>query len=117
MLDSLLADTMEPTNSDLDERIRTNELERRRLDAEHSALIAVAEHRRLFDDDGHRSMSAYRRATLNCSSGETSRLRARHERSIESTGSARPEPPFPTTTPTNTPPTRSPTSNNASETE
>ena len=74
MFDSLLADTMELTAGELDERIRTNELERRRLDAEQAALITVADHRRLFDD-GHRSMSAYLRATLNCSSGEASRLR------------------------------------------
>ncbi len=75
MFDSLLADTVELTGSELEERIRSNELERRRIDVEQAALIAVAEHRRLFDDDGHRSMSAYLRATLNCSSGEASRLR------------------------------------------
>lgn len=75
MFDSLLAATMELTGGELDERIRANELERRRLDAEQAALIAVADHRRLFDGDGHRSMSAYLRATLNCSPGEASRLR------------------------------------------
>lgn len=66
---------MELTGSELDERIPTNELERRRLDAEQAALNAVADQRRLFDGDGHRSMSAHLRATLNCSSGEASRLR------------------------------------------
>jgi hypothetical protein len=75
MFDDLLSDVMELTNSELDERIRANEMERRRLDAEQAALIAVADHRTLYADDEHRSINAYLRATLNCSWGEASRLR------------------------------------------
>ena len=43
VLDSMLSDLMELTNPDLDERIRANELEQRRLGAEQAALIAVAD--------------------------------------------------------------------------
>ncbi len=72
----MLSDLLELTNPELDERIRANELELRRLGAEQAALVAVADRRRLFDDDGHRSINAYLRATLNCSSGEATRLRS-----------------------------------------
>ena len=67
---------MELTNSELDERIRVSELELRRLEAERAGLVAVAEHRRLHEDDEHRSINAYLRATLNCSGSEASRLRS-----------------------------------------
>jgi hypothetical protein len=76
LFEALLSDLTELTNSELDERIRADELERRRLDAEQAALIAVADHRRLYADDDHRSINAYLRATLDCSSSEASRLRS-----------------------------------------
>lgn len=71
----MISQLMEFTNSELDERIRSSELELRRLEAEQAALIAVAEHRRLYADDEHWSINAYLRATLNCSSSEATRLR------------------------------------------
>ncbi|MEO6653130.1 MAG: DUF222 domain-containing protein [Ilumatobacteraceae bacterium] len=75
MFETLLAEVLECTNAELHERIRANETVRRRLDAEQAALITVARHRQVHADDGHRSINAYLRATLNCSPGEASRLR------------------------------------------
>jgi hypothetical protein len=76
MFDDLRSELMELSLSEVDERIRSNELERRRLDAEQALLVRIAEHRQLPAVDEHRSMNAYLRATLNCSSAEASRLRA-----------------------------------------
>ena len=55
------------------ERIEANEAERRRLDAEMSALLAVAERRRVKEIDGHRTMVAFCRATTNWSTSEAAR--------------------------------------------
>lgn len=60
----------------LDDRIRALELERRRLDAELAAAISVADHRQLPAVDGHRTINAYLRATLNWSDTEASRFRS-----------------------------------------
>lgn len=76
MFDELVSELMELSDEELDARIRENELERRRLDAELAAAITVAEHRGLPAADDHRSINAYLRATINCSSGEASRLRS-----------------------------------------
>ncbi|WP_040496568.1 DUF222 domain-containing protein, partial [Ilumatobacter nonamiensis] len=54
-------------------RIEANELERRRLDAEMSAALAVAKARSVHQSDGHRSMAAFCRARLNWSTTEASR--------------------------------------------
>ncbi len=75
MFDDLLDGLMELPAAALDGRIREIELERRRLDAELAAAIAVAERRQLPAVDGHRTTNAYLRATLNCSNAEASRLR------------------------------------------
>lgn len=72
----LLTDLWELSDAQLDDRIRSNEMERRRLDAEQAALVTLAEHRQLPAVDEHRSMNAYLRATLNCSPGEASRVRS-----------------------------------------
>lgn len=58
----------------LDERLRSNELELRRLMAERAALVAVGEHRGVFSAH-HRSMAGYLRATVNCSDGTATRDR------------------------------------------
>ncbi|WP_158412195.1 HNH endonuclease signature motif containing protein [Ilumatobacter nonamiensis] len=76
MLSDLVEELVGLSDAALDERIRANESERRRLDAELAAAVAVADHRRLYAADGHRSMAAYLRATLNYSTGEASRLRS-----------------------------------------
>ena len=58
---------------DLVARIGANELERRRLDAEMSEALAVATARSLHGLDGHRTMVAFCRATLNWSTTEAGR--------------------------------------------
>lgn len=54
----------------LDDRLRGLELQRRRVVAEQALAIAEAERRSLHLADGHHSLTAYLRATLNCSTGE-----------------------------------------------
>lgn len=76
MFEGVLSDLTELSDHELDGRIRDLELARRRLDAELAAAIALAEHRDLPAVDDHRSINAYLRATINCSSGEASRLRS-----------------------------------------
>lgn len=76
MFDELLSELTGLSDDELDARIRAIELERRRLDAEMAAAITVADHRQLPAVDDHRSINAYLRATINCSSGEASRLRS-----------------------------------------
>jgi hypothetical protein len=79
----LVADLEQLPDVALDGRIRALELERRRLDAELAAAVAVAERRQVPAIDGHRSLAAYLRATLNCSSAEAARLR-RLARAVDS---------------------------------
>jgi hypothetical protein len=76
MFDELVTELMGLSNDELDIRIRNNELQRRRLDTELAAAITIAEHRQLPAVDDHRSINAYLRATINCSSGEASRWRS-----------------------------------------
>ncbi len=66
---------VEATDADLDARIRELETQRRHVEAELAAAIAVADGRSVHLADGHRSMKGYLRATCNWSSGEVSRLR------------------------------------------
>ncbi len=63
------------TDAEIDAAIRAVELEARALAARRAALIAVAEHRRVFAADGHRSMAAYLRATINSSGADIARHR------------------------------------------
>jgi hypothetical protein len=72
MFEEALTELMALSNAELDTHIRNNELERRRLDA----AITVAEHRQLPAIDEHRSINAYLRATINCSSSEATRWRS-----------------------------------------
>ncbi|MAT05998.1 MAG: hypothetical protein CL424_13250, partial [Acidimicrobiaceae bacterium] len=58
----------------LDDRLRSNEMELRRLHAERAALVAASEDRGVFAAE-HRSMAGYLRATLNCSTATTTRDR------------------------------------------
>ncbi|WP_040495327.1 DUF222 domain-containing protein [Ilumatobacter nonamiensis] len=60
-------------DTDLVARMEQNELDRRRLDAEMSAALAVAEARGVEGVDGHRSMAGFCRARFNWSSAETGR--------------------------------------------
>ena len=90
MFSELLEGLMELPDTALDDRIRALALQRRRLDAEFAAAVNVAEIRRLGALDGQRTINSYLRATLNCSSGEASRLRsqARAVDEIEGLGDA-----------------------------
>ena len=72
----LLEVLVELPDAVLDDRIRALELERRRLDAELAAAIRVAENRNLPAVDGHRTVNAYLRATLNLSDTEAGRFRS-----------------------------------------
>ena len=76
MFSDVIEELVELPDIALDERIRQLELERRRLDAELAVAISVAEHRQLPAADGHRTMNAYLRATLNWSDTEASRFRS-----------------------------------------
>jgi hypothetical protein len=58
----------------LDERLRGLELERRRIEAELALTANEISRRRSYLDDGHRSLSAYLRATGNYSHGEAARI-------------------------------------------
>ena len=58
----------------LDDRLRANEMELRRLHAERAVLVAASEDRGVFAAE-HRSMAGYLRATLNCSTATTTRDR------------------------------------------
>jgi hypothetical protein len=46
---------LEYTNSELDEHLRTLELQRRQLDAQIAAVVAVCANRMVHLDDGHHS--------------------------------------------------------------
>jgi len=73
MFDEVLDDLVVSTDAELAERMRVNELERRRLDAEMSAALAVADARSLHSARGFRSMASMCRSTFNWSSAETGR--------------------------------------------
>ena len=61
------------TDHEIEEQIEANEMERRRNDAQMSALLAVATARNLHNRDAHRTMTAYCRAKLNWSTTEAGR--------------------------------------------
>ena len=73
MFEELVEELVALTDDEIVARIEANELERRRLDAEMSAALAIAEHRGLDGRDGHRSMTAFCRARLNWSTSEAGR--------------------------------------------
>ena len=90
MFETLLTELWELSDNELDERIRDNEMQRRRLDAEQAAAITMAEHRQLPAAHDQASMNAYLRQTINCSSSEATRLRgvARAVDNIDGLGDA-----------------------------
>ncbi|WP_041298274.1 HNH endonuclease signature motif containing protein [Ilumatobacter coccineus] len=61
------------SDDDVVARIEANELERRRLDAEMAALLAIADRRNIAGSEGHRSMTGFCRARLNWSTAEATR--------------------------------------------
>ena len=73
MLETFLEECIGEPDAVLDERLRANELELRRLAAERAALVGVVESRGSFGDGGHRSMAAFLRATVNTGPGSVKR--------------------------------------------
>lgn len=78
MMTRMLADRIDDfvgmTPATLDAEVCELELERRRIEAELAAALAVVDQRRDFKESGHRSMHRYVKATTNCSGGEATRL-------------------------------------------
>ena len=72
--EELVEELMECSDSDLDDRVRTLELERRRIEAELALTVGEIDRRRSYLDDGHRSLKAYLRATGNHSDADAARL-------------------------------------------
>ncbi len=73
-IEGLVEELTECSDSDLDERVRHLELERRRLDAELAIAVGEVDRRRSYLDDGHRSLTAYLRGTCNYSDAEAARI-------------------------------------------
>ncbi|MGK0275976.1 MAG: hypothetical protein ACI9N0_002363 [Ilumatobacter sp.] len=67
MFSSLVEELIVTDDPALIERLRTNELDNRRIAAEQAAITREVERRGLFRDDGHRSVKAFLRANLNWS--------------------------------------------------
>jgi hypothetical protein len=70
MFSSLVAELIVTVDPALIERLRTNELDNRRIAAEQAAIAREVERRGLFRDDGHRSVKAFLRANLNWSNSQ-----------------------------------------------
>ena len=73
-VESLVEELLERSDSELDERVRDLELERRRVEAELALAAGEIDRRRSYLDDGHRSLKAYLRATCNYSDAEAARV-------------------------------------------
>ena len=73
-VEGLVEELMECSDSDLDDRVRALELERRRIEAELAVTAGEIDRRRSYLDDGHRSLKAYLRATCNVSDAEAARI-------------------------------------------
>ncbi|MGB3737659.1 MAG: DUF222 domain-containing protein [Ilumatobacter sp.] len=64
-------------DAEVRDRLRVNEMRRRELDAEMALLVSVADERGLYSKlDGHRSMAAFLRAEINCSTSEAATWRS-----------------------------------------
>ncbi len=74
LMEGLVGELMECSDSGLDDRLRTLELERRRIEAELALTVGEVDRRRSYLDDGHRSLKAYLRATCNFSDAEAARV-------------------------------------------
>ncbi len=75
MVVTYIEELVELPASMLDDVLGATELERRRIEARLASITAVAEQKAQFLADGHRSMSGYLKAHLNCSGVEANRLR------------------------------------------
>jgi hypothetical protein len=73
-IEGLVEELMECSDSDLDDRVRDLELERRRIEAELALCAGEVDRRRSYLGDGHRTLKAYLRATCNYSDAEAARV-------------------------------------------
>ena len=73
-VEELVEELMECSDSDLDARVRSLELERRRTEAELALTAGEIDRRRSYLDDGHRSLKAYLRGTCSYSDAEAARV-------------------------------------------
>ena len=69
-VDNLRAELAGLDDASVTERLRQLELEARRIEAALSVVVAEAKRRRLFLDDGHRSMAGWLRANANLANGQ-----------------------------------------------
>ena len=74
VVEELVEELMECSDSDLDDRLRSLELERRRIEAELAVTAGEIDRRRSYLDDGHRSLKAYLRASCSYSDAEAARV-------------------------------------------
>lgn len=74
MFGELIEELVGSTNAQLDDRLRSLELQRLAIDAEIAATVAVASQRMVHLDDGHRSTKGWLRATCNWSHAEVNRV-------------------------------------------
>ena len=75
MYTELVEELMGFDNDSITSRFRELELERRRIDAEMAAVVAVADARGVYGDDGHRSIKGWLRANANWSGLDVSTMR------------------------------------------
>jgi hypothetical protein len=74
LVERLVEELMASSDSDLDERLRALELDRRRIEAELALSAGEIDRRRSYLDDGHRSLKAYLRGTCSYSDAEAARV-------------------------------------------
>jgi len=74
-VDDIAAELFDATESELDERVRSLELLRRRVETEMALTLSRVEQRRLYLADGHRSLKGYLRATCNSSNPDVAAQR------------------------------------------
>ena len=74
-VEGLVEELMSCSDTDLDDRVRALELERRRVEAELALTAGEIDRRRSYLDDGHRSLKAYLRGTCSYSDAEAARVR------------------------------------------
>ena len=75
MYTELVEELMGLDNDSITARFRALELERRRIEAEMGAVVAVADARGVYGDDGHRSIKGWMRANANWSGFDVSTMR------------------------------------------
>ena len=74
MIESVIDECLELSPAELDDQVRALTLEIRKLQATLAGTLAVVGNRRDFEAEGHHSLHAYVRATVNCGRGEATRL-------------------------------------------